>query len=777
MNILFIKMSIEISLANFRCWEDKTISFPSKGLCLLHGRSGKGKSSILNAIVYAITGKGKNISTFQKKSTTVGITVDGLTITRKRGPNRLLVEREGVHYEDDVAQGMIDSLFGKEFCNTSYIDQDNVNSFVTLSPSEKFEFLERLLLSTDGIDEMRERVRKNLSDAKDGFTTEDSRANTLRQLLAKMSNTNPPPLQLNERNVNRANVCALIEKTTSNLEVSERNRRTLSSKIKKAESDIQAASLAHEKRNKLLWKMDELCLTLASVAGNEEDLERERAECERFQQQHHHHNEYVRYAALVEKCQAVVSEHDRERALLKKERDSLIPRLDAEQSIERLRKAQELTHRLVRLEEKLTEPPLDQEEIDRLETEWKGSSERSAMIQGLIAQCETCYECPSCEKVLQFSNKRLVISEGDRQDLTRLREEYQSTKTTAASLRATLDQATRQKILYDQSDAEYNRLFDKLEALDVQHDEIEERLATLQQAINRHNEIDQAIRRIDTDRFLQEKRKEMEACVVKEDVAVPTASLEELRDRLSTIRETISTRRSLERERETVKNELAATVSIDKGEVESLPIDRERRDAYEKKVDRYREMAEALKNWEKVDRERQAYEKIESDVEQSELQKTKWADRIRGLVKLRDHLKHAEQRCITDFINSLNQHAASYISDFFPDEDIVVELATLQETKVKEKVALHFQVSYREMTGDLSFLSGGERDRVNLAFTLAFSELVDNRVLLLDECISSLDAETTNVVLEQMKEKYKGKLVIIVSHQANLGFFDEVIEI
>jgi hypothetical protein len=28
-----------------------------------------------------------------------------------------------------------------------------------------------------------------------------------------------------------------------------------------------------------------------------------------------------------------------------------------------------------------------------------------------------------------------------------------------------------------------------------------------------------------------------------------------------------------------------------------------------------------------------------------------------------------------------------------------------------------------------------------------------------------------------LKEKYKGKLIILVSHQANLGFFDKVIDI
>ena len=59
-------MSLEVSISNFRCWESKKISIPNQGICLISGKSGKGKSSLLNSIVYGITGKGKNISTFQK---------------------------------------------------------------------------------------------------------------------------------------------------------------------------------------------------------------------------------------------------------------------------------------------------------------------------------------------------------------------------------------------------------------------------------------------------------------------------------------------------------------------------------------------------------------------------------------------------------------------------------------------------------------------------------------------------------------------------------------
>ena len=135
-------------------------------------------------------------------------------------------------------------------------------------------------------------------------------------------------------------------------------------------------------------------------------------------------------------------------------------------------------------------------------------------------------------------------------------------------------------------------------------------------------------------------------------------------------------------------------------------------------------------------------------------------------------------KSLWNFIESLNYHASLYIEDFFPDEDFNVQLITTKELKSgKDKMGLFFEVQYGTMKGELDFLSGGQRDRVNLAFTLAFSELVQNRVLLLDECISSLDSETSDTVIETLHQKYKGKLIIGVAHQVNTGVFDQVVPI
>ena len=125
---------MKITLTNFKCWENKSFTFPDNGICLLNGKSGKGKSSILDAILFCVSGKsGKHITTISKKHTKVSIDMDNedniLKITRSKGPSSLFVEHtckesgQKKIYESEEAQCVINRIFGSEFCNTSYIDQ------------------------------------------------------------------------------------------------------------------------------------------------------------------------------------------------------------------------------------------------------------------------------------------------------------------------------------------------------------------------------------------------------------------------------------------------------------------------------------------------------------------------------------------------------------------------------------------------------------------------------------------------------------------------------
>jgi ABC-type transport system involved in cytochrome bd biosynthesis fused ATPase/permease subunit len=84
-------------------------------------------------------------------------------------------------------------------------------------------------------------------------------------------------------------------------------------------------------------------------------------------------------------------------------------------------------------------------------------------------------------------------------------------------------------------------------------------------------------------------------------------------------------------------------------------------------------------------------------------------------------------------------------------------------------------IQYKGHSVDVSNLSGGERDRVILAFTMTIADMGMTPVLLLDECVSSLDQENANNVFECIKTQCKDKLVILVAHQIVTGMFDQII--
>jgi ATP-binding cassette subfamily B multidrug efflux pump len=69
-------------------------------------------------------------------------------------------------------------------------------------------------------------------------------------------------------------------------------------------------------------------------------------------------------------------------------------------------------------------------------------------------------------------------------------------------------------------------------------------------------------------------------------------------------------------------------------------------------------------------------------------------------------------------------------------------------------------------------LSGGQKQRVSLARALVRQA----DLFLLDDCLSAVDAETEQKIIEKLKAHLKGKTAIIVSHRiAPLQFTDEVL--
>ncbi len=69
-------------------------------------------------------------------------------------------------------------------------------------------------------------------------------------------------------------------------------------------------------------------------------------------------------------------------------------------------------------------------------------------------------------------------------------------------------------------------------------------------------------------------------------------------------------------------------------------------------------------------------------------------------------------------------------------------------------------------------LSGGQRQRVTIARTLA----ADPPVLVLDDCLSAVDAVTERAILAELRDRLRGRTAVIVSHRvAALSLADRIV--
>ena len=144
------------------------------------------------------------------------------------------------------------------------------------------------------------------------------------------------------------------------------------------------------------------------------------------------------------------------------------------------------------------------------------------------------------------------------------------------------------------------------------------------------------------------------------------------------------------------------------------------------------------------------------------------ADRIESLVN------QNLQLFLTDFNNLVNEMISHLI------EEMSVNLSLFKTTKVtkKTKCNVNVEILYKGHKLDsYSVLSGGQKDRLSLAFTLVFAKICNSRFIFLDEFMSSLDEELRNRCLDCIKTLGSEMIMVNVCHETVEGCYDKVIDI
>jgi len=184
-----------------------------------------------------------------------------------------------------------------------------------------------------------------------------------------------------------------------------------------------------------------------------------------------------------------------------------------------------------------------------------------------------------------------------------------------------------------------------------------------------------------------------------------------------------------------------------------------------------------IKKYEVYRKELKAYRNFEEKLELHKKDEIECSHKLSMYNQFFKKIQEAESLIINSAIENINALVKFYLEKFFEDNPIDIRLMSFRETKKDIKPIINIQVTRDGIEMDLSSLSGGEIDRVSLAFILAVNQSVNSDILLLDECLSSLNQELLLDIVEVLKDHLHNKTILITLHQTVTSIFDNVVTI
>ncbi|MFC6096129.1 ABC transporter ATP-binding protein [Flavobacterium qiangtangense] len=142
-----------------------------------------------------------------------------------------------------------------------------------------------------------------------------------------------------------------------------------------------------------------------------------------------------------------------------------------------------------------------------------------------------------------------------------------------------------------------------------------------------------------------------------------------------------------------------------------------------------------------------------------------------GVVTIDDHnIKDVNLHDVRNSIAFVPQDAFLFSDSILNNIKFGKENATKEEVmEAAKKAVVHnnimgFNNQYETVIGERGItLSGGQKQRVSIARAI----IKDSKILLLDDCLSAVDTETEEAILNNLLEFCKDKTTILVSHRVS----------
>ena len=759
-----------LTLFNFKCWKNKEVIFPDYGLVLLDGVSGSGKTSILEAIYFVLYGKGTRLVFYGEKKCQVTLKTDQYTINRQKGPNKLVFTTRGITHEDNIAQEIINNKFGSNFLLTSYMVQKNNESFLKLGPTDKMLFLEQFIKNGEKITKLKKIVKNGLKESKD-------------ELISKTSE-----LKIIEEEFKDIPKLEKIKCPNIDLEILENNKKACTNKIDSYTSKLSENKLSkaeYEKKKEMYNRVSSYKLDLEKqlgkiTVGDVDNINNKIHDLEGKLKNYNDNKLYLekrkQYELNLKRFRDFINDEERKNKKDKLEEQlnniRVLDEKDLKKKYNDLLEFLKIKGNIKQLEEEINNISIikDKEEKKNLE-------EKIEDINGRM----NVQKCPHCDNSVLILRNKVVKT--DKLSITN--DEIKNKDLFHGKIKQIDSNISKYTTTFSMLEKYHEQLkkinTTGLDISDIKNKiEINESNIILKYKLTKQleliNEQDEAINTLKNNllndkRELEELKKNIPEDVIENSV---TKELNDLLIKRELNINNIQQKKQLETSIELINKELTDIKITDVDfniEINTLS---SKIDKYHKILKKYTVVEERLKQYKEYLSHETNYnkwkDKYNSSIESEKLSSNKVSLYDRLLFKILE----TESVVTTNIIDNINFNIKYYLDQFFDDE-IEITINPFKEMKKGNKPSVNISVFYKNEVFDLSNLSGGERDRVELSFMLTLNSLFNSELLLLDECISSLDQELCNKVLNTLKHSKKNKLIIVTLHQVNKGVFDEVI--
>ena len=810
-------MVISLTLTNIRCWEGTHKFKFNTNFVLLSGPSGKGKTSILESILYALYGKVTKICTEGKTKCKVvfNIKTDSLKlkIERSKGPNKLVVDGK---YEGTEGQKVIEGIFGTQtkFLLSSYIRQKSRNSFLSMSPTDKLEFIESIAMSDNRSSNLKSDIKTSIKKLQSQLSCKQAEIKSVDEII---NETECTELWSGEIVTDEE-----MNEYRSELDMNRTEEKTSSSSIKKYNKslvetmEIETMIDGYKKQlYECREEMKEISYKDVDTSKNESDIDliskiESVRECVEAKNKLRETEETM--ASQVESIQEDITKSIKDQTSVVIKYTKLEETEMNEKTLNELYTHVKEVIEIEALHSRSLKPRYSSIELEKMKEELDVTRSAISVLSRNIEIISNELECPSCSCKLTLKNNQLIETEtrleNDIETMNNLLEKQKQKMTTLSRQikegEEDVKNYTKYKEIVDKIEVIHvgygnrsftelkmevkNRIKKKKEAIrniSIAKDKIEVHEKTLQLILDKKYNKIPSLSSIYTKVKALRKAIASVNCQVDDDVISQYTELKrrvEIHDK-----NTSHNNYSMEVERKLHKKikELNRCVK-DVSEKTSSSVE-----CIQKKINKYTKILENAKEniiiiHDKIENGRNYIEwkKIYNRYTTLLDKKQKISDEEKLLVKdllnnntLKSIVLKAESLSISTIVNTINVNVKEYLDNFFSEEPISVKINTFKEVNKNKKPQINVDIGYKSMTCDPSTLSGGEYDRVQMAFTLAIADLVQSPIILLDESISSLDEKTSSSILKSITNNIHNKSIINVAHQVCKGSFTEIVKL